>query len=131
MGDDQAGTVAFPLDQSGQNPTLQEGIHIASGFVQEHERRWAQKGSSQGHSLPLPLGQIRAVVSKQMIQAVGQLVNQIIQAGVMSCLLNVRSAGIGPSQGDVICQRETEYVGVLAHQSLLGAQVDGADGFDR
>ena len=39
MGDDQASTVALPLDQPGQNLALQEGIHVAGGLIQEHERR--------------------------------------------------------------------------------------------
>ena len=71
MGDDQTGTVAFPLNQPGQNSALQESIHIAGGLIQKHEWRRAQKGASQSHPLPLSLGQVRAVVSKQMIQAVG------------------------------------------------------------
>jgi len=36
MGDDQAGTVAFPLNQPSQDPALKESIHIAGGLIQKH-----------------------------------------------------------------------------------------------
>ena len=50
------------------------------------------KSTSQGHSLPLPLRQVQTVVSKQVIQPVVQLVNQIVQAVVMYRLLNILPA---------------------------------------
>ena len=92
----------------------------AGGVIQKREWRRAQKGASQSHSLPLSLGQVRTIISKQMIQA-----------STMGCLLNVLPTGIGPSQSDIVCQRETEYIGVLAHQSLLGTQVCSTNHLDR
>ncbi len=69
--------------------------------------------------MPLSLGQIRAVVSKQMIQPVGQLVNQIVRASVIGRLLNVLPAGIRPRQSNVIRQSKAEYVGVLASSEYV------------
>lgn len=100
----------------------------AGGLIQKREWRRAQKDASQSHPLPLSLGQVRAVASKEVLQPVGRLVNQIVRAGVMGHVINVLPADIGPRQSVIICESETEYVVTLAHQSLSGAQICSLDG---
>ena len=104
MGHDHIGFAALMLHKGLHQFCFEQGIHIARWLVEEHEAGAAQERTCNGYTLALPVGQLRAVAAELCIQAVRQLVNEIIQAGMMRGLHDAVFRGIRVCDGDIVTE---------------------------
>ena len=104
MGNDHIGLAALMLHKGLHQFCFKQGIHIARWLVEEHEAGTAQERTCNGYTLALPVRQLRTVAAELCIQAVRQLVNEIIQAGMMRGLHDAVFRGIRVCDGDIVTE---------------------------
>ena len=91
------------------------GIHRGQRLVQHQDRRVAQQGAGDGDALALATGEPCAAFADHGLVAVGQRLDEVVRVGGVGGGNQVRLAGVGAAETQVVLDRAVEQVGVLRH----------------
>ena len=95
-------------------------VEVGGGLVEDQERRVAQERPGQGQPLALTGRQARPALAQHGVEALGQPVDQVGEAGVVHRPADPLGRGVGPAEGDVVGQGPGEQVGSLGDPGHLG-----------
>ena len=122
MGDDQHRPV---LDQPGEG-SLDQGlvVHVqrGGGLIQKEDGGVLQKGPGNGHPLPLPAGELAAVLPNPGVPALGELLGKLVAVGQSGCRQDLFVGGILPADADVFQNGVVEEGHVLKDDGIQGQE---------
>ncbi len=122
MGDHDGGAIFHQPRQRTLHMALAFGVERRGRFVQQQDRRIAQHGAGDGDALALAARQFQAAFADARIVAVRQLHDEFVRRRVLRRTLDIRSAGAGSAQRDIVGDAFVEQDGVLGHQSDIPAK---------
>ena len=105
--------LALQLLKRGANATFSVWIKARGCFVQDENLGVPYKGSRDGHSLPLPPGELRAVLPDNGVDPVGATGYKIPSFSVFQRLDQIAFRYRVISQRDVVPDRVVEQQGLL------------------
>lgn len=111
--------------QSGQGVLHQRlilGIDAGRGFVQQQDRRVLEQRPGNRQALALSARQPRAALTDAGLIAVRQRHDERVRAGRPRGAFQLRGAGVGPRQAQVVGNGAVEQEHVLEHHADLGQQ---------
>ena len=134
VGDDEHRAPAHEDAQGLLDLVLGLRVRHGGGLVEQEDRRVLEEGAGDGQALLLPAGQARLLAEDRVI-AVGQRLDDRIDAGGGRGGADLLVGGIGPGEGDVVADGRPQELGVLedeghgAEELALAhvAQVGAAD----
>ncbi|MDT0478375.1 hypothetical protein RM863_40345, partial [Streptomyces sp. DSM 41014] len=71
-----------PCEDGLQHPLLQSGIQVSGGLVEQQQPRGRPEGAGESQPLSLAQGQTDAGATDLGVEAVGKIVENVIESGV-------------------------------------------------
>ena len=89
------------------------GVHGGGGFIEQQNLGHGQEHAGQAHQLPLPARQTTPAFGNAQLQALGVVLNHLVQPRHGSGFEDLAVAGQGQTQRQVVAQRSVEQAHVL------------------
>ena len=120
--DDEAGTVLYQFIQRFLDLDLCAGIDIGGRFVEDQHRGIGKHRTGNGDELALTLGDIDALVGKDRIVTIGQMLDIGVDARCFRCRFYFLKRSIFFAVNDIFVDRAVEEPCVLQHHRVSTAQ---------
>ncbi|MNZ91287.1 hypothetical protein D3C78_1102650 [compost metagenome] len=98
-------------------------VHVAGGFVENHDWWLQQHRSGEQHRLALTTGKQLAALAHRTLEPLRMLARQFTDAGQLSDFKHARIADIARAEGEVVTQAAGQQRQVVSHIADLVAQV--------
>ena len=104
------------------NQQLGLGVDIRRGFVQYHDAGFVDDGPRKAQQLPLTSREIVAALADLLVEAVVQLVNELIGVDITADLHDLLVGDAFFPQDDIAADRAREEEHILQHLAEVAAQ---------
>ena len=122
VGDEDRGATLEQRVEAVLDLRLAAQIEVRGGLV-EHEHAWAgEERARQREQLPFARRQGRAALVDEGVEALGETIDQLVQADGAAGLVDLLVGGVGTSERHVRPHRAREQERLLRHDAELPAE---------
>ena len=126
VGDDDRGAALEQRVEAGLDLRLRLEVEVRRRLVEHEDARSGEEGARQRDQLALARRQRHAALVDRRVDAVGQVLDELVEPDAAHGLHHLVVGGVGPGEGDVVAHGAREQERLLRHDAELAPQrLDG------